>query len=135
MVSSSQETHPGGALGLPAAGVGSVASMAARIGAFLTDLLISFMVAWLFTRPDLPQNWSLLVWATMTVLAVGVFGFTPGHLLFGIRVASTAGSRFVGWWALPRAALVFVIVPPLFTDADSRGLHDRWCRTVVVRTR
>lgn len=109
--------------------------MGARVLAFLVDLALSFGVALLFTRPDLPQNWSLLVWAVMTVLAVGLFGFTPGQALLGIRVARVDGAAFVGLWAIPRTALTFVVVPPLITDADARGLHDRLCRTIVIRSR
>lgn len=129
------QTYPGKRLGLPAAGVGAVASMGARVGAFLIDIGLSALVAFGFTAPDLPQNWSLLIWAGMTVLAVGVFGFTPGHAAMGIRVAPLGGRSIVGLWAVPRTALVFLIVPPLIVDADGRGLHDRLCRTVVVRMR
>jgi len=127
--------HPGQWLNLPATGAGSVASLGARVAAFVIDLVLSFAVAYLFTRPDLPKNWSLLVWAVMTVIAVGTFGFTPGQAMVGIRVASIRMKSFVGLWAVPRTLLTFVIVPPLILDADRRGLHDRLCRTVVIRTR
>jgi uncharacterized RDD family membrane protein YckC len=53
----------------------------------------------------------------------------------GIRVAPLGGSAFVGAWAILRTALVFLVVPPLLTDADGRGLHDRLCRTIVIRMR
>jgi uncharacterized RDD family membrane protein YckC len=109
--------------------------MGSRVLAFLIDLAVSFGVAWLFTRPDLPQNLSLLGWAAMTVVAVGCFGFTPGQAALGIRVAPIYGKVFVGLWAIPRTVLTFVVVPPLLTDADGRGLHDRICRTVVIRYR
>jgi uncharacterized RDD family membrane protein YckC len=127
--------YPGERLALPQTGVGSVASMGVRILAFLIDLAVSFGVAWLFTQPELPRNWSLLVWAAMTVMAVGSFGFTPGQAAVGIRVAPIDGRTFVGLWAVPRTVLTFVIVPPLLQDADGRGLHDRICRTVVIRSR
>ncbi len=126
--------YPGSRLALPASGVGSAAPMGLRVGAFAIDLLLSFLIALLFTRPELPKNWSLLVWVVMTVLAVGLFGSTPGQVICGLRVAPL-GRSFVGLWALPRTALTFLIVPVLMTDVDGRGLHDRWCRTVVVRTR
>jgi uncharacterized RDD family membrane protein YckC len=41
----------------------------------------------------------------------------------------------VGLWAVPRTILVGLLIPPLLQDADGRGLHDRLCRTVVVRAR
>ncbi len=108
--------------------------MGQRVGAFVIDLVLSAGLAWLFTRPDLPKNWALLVWFILTVIPVALFGFTPGQAAFGIRVAPL-GRTLVGWWALPRTVLIFVIVPVLFTDADGRGLHDRVCRTIVVRMR
>jgi uncharacterized RDD family membrane protein YckC len=109
--------------------------MGVRVGAFALDLLFSFLIALLFTRPALPQNWSLLVWAVISIVAVGLFGFTPGQAMCGIRVAPLGGRALVGLWAIPRTALIFVIVPVLLTDVDGRGLHDRFARTVVVRTR
>ncbi len=109
--------------------------MGTRVLAFVIDVVLSGAVALLFTRPALPQNWSLVVWASMTILTVGIFGFTPGQAALGIRVAPLGGGSVVGVWALPRTLLTFVIVPPLIVDADGRGLHDRICRTVVIRYR
>lgn len=135
MSSPDAPAYPGERLALPQTGVSSVASMGSRVLAFLIDLALSFGVAWLFSRPALPQNWSLLVWGAMTVLTVGLFGFTPGQAAVGIRVAPINGRALVGLWAIPRTVLTFVIVPPLLLDADGRGLHDRICRTVVIRSR
>ncbi len=135
MAATQEQQYPGRRLGLPQSGVGSAAGMGVRTAAFALDLALSFLIALLFTRPELPKNWSLLVWAVMTVVAVGSFGFTPGQAISGLRVAPMDGRSLVGPWALPRTALVFLIVPVLITDADGRGLHDRFCRTVVVRTR
>ena len=39
---------------------------------------------------------SLLVWAVMTVLTVGLFGITPGQAALGIRVVPIGGGSFVG---------------------------------------
>lgn len=127
--------YPGSDLGLPRTGPGSVASMARRVAAFALDLAVSFLLALAFTRPALPQNWSLVVWLAMTVLAVGLFGFTPGQAACGIRVAPLGGRALVGLWAIPRTALTFLIVPVLLTNGDGRGVHDRLCRTVVVHSR
>lgn len=142
-VSSSSAPVPGGgsALELPATGVGSAATLGQRVLAFAIDIALSAGVAALFTLPAAPKNWSLVVWAAMTVLSVGLFGFTPGQWLLGIRVAvvgapsSARRAGLVGWWAIPRTALTFLVVPVLLMDANGRGLHDRLCRTVVVRAR
>jgi uncharacterized RDD family membrane protein YckC len=127
--------YPGAWLGLPAAGVGSVASMGARVGGFVIDIVLCALVGWAFTAPDPPQNLSLFIWAGMTVLAVGAFGFTPGQAAVGIRVARIDGRSLIGLWAVPRTALIFLIVPPLVVNEDGRGWHDRVCRTIVVRMR
>ena len=55
--------------------------------------------------------------------------------ILGIRVVPMSGGDFVGLWAIPRTALIFLIVPPLLQNSDGRGLHDRLCRTVVLRYR
>jgi uncharacterized RDD family membrane protein YckC len=130
-----EQVYPGQALGLPDSGVGSVASMGRRIIAFAIDIVLSALVAWLITAPEPPQNTSLLVWAGMTVLTVGIFGITPGQGAVGIRVVPMGGGDFVGLWAIPRTLLIFLIIPPLLVNADGRGLHDRLCRTVVLRLR
>jgi uncharacterized RDD family membrane protein YckC len=114
--------------------------MGARIGAFLIDIVLSALVAWWITAPEAPRNTSLLVWAVMTVLAVGLFGITPGQGALGIRVVPVSPDgapvrSFVGLWAVPRTVLIFLIVPPLLLDANGRGWHDRLCRTVVLRIR
>lgn len=130
-----EQVHRGQGLGLPSEGIGSVASMGRRIGAFLIDIVLSALAAWVITAPEPPQNTSLLVWAVMTVLTVGLFGITPGQAALGIRVVPTGGGSFVGAWAIPRTLLVFLVVPPLLLNSDGRGLHDRLCRTVVLRVR
>ena len=135
MDASEGQSYPGSGLGLPKTGAGSAAGMGVRIGAFVIDLFLSGLIALLFTRPDLPKNWSVLVWAVLTVVAVGLFGSTPGQVVCGLRVAPVGGHALVGLWAIPRTVLIFFVVPPLLTNVDGRGLHDRLCRTVVVRTR
>jgi len=130
-----EQFYPGQGLGLPSSGVGSVASMGRRIGAFVIDIVLSALVAWSITAPEPPQNTSLVVWAAMTVVTVGLFGITPGQAALGCRVVPTGGGSFVGLWAIPRTLLVFLIVPPLLLNADSRGLHDRLCKTIVLRIR
>jgi len=135
MMTGEEEGYPGRRLGLPASGIGSIAPMGVRVGAFSVDLLLSFLIALLFTRPELPRNWSLLVWFLMTVFTVGLFGSSPGQALCGLRVAPLHGQALVGVWAIPRTVLTFLIVPVLITDRDGRGLHDRLCRTVVIRSR
>lgn len=133
-----QQEWPGQLFGAPRTGPGSVASLGQRVAGFLLDALLAAGIAWMFTAPAAPRNWSLVSWAVLTVVGVATFGVTPGHLAMGTRVATLrpAGrSQIVGLWAIPRTVLIALVVPPLVRDADERGLHDRLCRTVVVRTR
>jgi len=113
-----------------------VASSGRRAFAILVDFLLAAGVAGLFTYPDLPRNWSLLAWFAITTIAVAFFGFTPGHALFGLRVARIDGVAMVG---LPRAvlrtALIFPIIPAVIWDSDGRCLHDKATSTVVIRVR
>lgn len=130
-----EQIYPGKGLGLPNTGVGSVASLSRRAAAFGIDILVSALAAWAITAPAGPGNTSLFVWAAMTVLTVALFGITPGQAAVGIRVVPMGGGSFVGLWAIPRTVLIFLIVPPLLQDNNGRGLHDRLCRTIVLRLR
>ncbi|GLZ30751.1 RDD family protein [Lentzea sp. NBRC 105346] len=122
--------------GFPKDGPGSIASIGRRTFAILVDFLLAAGVAGLFTRPELPKNWSLLAWFVITVIAVAFFGFTPGHALFGLRVARIDGSGTVGpLRALVRTVLIFPIIPALVWDSDGRCLHDKAAGTVVIRVR
>jgi uncharacterized RDD family membrane protein YckC len=134
-------SYPGEALGLPQAGVSSVAGFGRRFAALTVDWLLGYLIAALFVNPD-PRvtpgfSWIVMgVWFLLTVVPVAVFGASAGMTALGIRVAALGGATVVG---VPRAALrtllIALVVPPLVRDADGRGWHDRAARTVVVRTR
>jgi uncharacterized RDD family membrane protein YckC len=132
---------PGEHLGLPQHGVGSVASRGKRLVAFLIDLVIAGLVAALFLHPHFRNVASMqqynryagLIWFVLTVLAVGLFGFSPGMGMLGIRVARMDGKGMVGVLrAIPRTVLVGVIIPAVVWDSDLRGLHDKATGTVVL---
>ena len=131
---SAAQSWPGRSLGLPESGVSSVATQGSRFGAFFIDILLAAGAGWAFTAPEPPQNVSLIIWAVMTVLTVGILGFTPGQAIVGIRVAPL-NRTYVGLWAVPRTLLIFLVIPALISNSDGRGLHDRACRTVVIRMR
>lgn len=135
---------PGERLGLPEKGPGAVAGRGARLGAFLLDLVLAGLVTSLFVETDLQrpevmqtfQYWSIVVWFLISVVAVSLFGFTPGKFAFGMRVVRVDGAAMVGpLRAIPRAVLTAIIVPAALVDRNGRGLHDRAVGTVVVRTR
>jgi hypothetical protein len=130
----SQQRVRGASLGLPAEGPGALAGWGARLGAFLIDAVGSALVAGLFTAPHVPGNWSLAVFAAVTVLGLLTFGQTPGMRVLGLRLAHPQqGQRLAPWRAVVRTALLCLLVPALVVDADGRGLHDRLTDTAVVK--
>jgi uncharacterized RDD family membrane protein YckC len=145
-----QSTDQGGSrwagekFGLPESGVGSAASGGARLLGLIVDLVIAALVTAIFLHPSLRdpvamQNfnlWSGGVWAVISVVSAGFFGFTPGMGVVGVRVARLDGGALVGpLRALVRAVLTFVIIPAAVRNADGRSWLDRLTGTVVVRLR
>ena len=56
-----------------------------------------------------------------------------GKRLVGIRVVRPGGGMVGFRWALVRTAILLTVIPPLLTDRDLRGLHDRASDTIVIR--
>ncbi len=139
MTAKSPPDYPGKTLGLPDTGPGSLAPMGRRLAALLIDWLIAYGLALLgvefgvWSTPMLSAV-VLVIWLLLGVAAVRLFGFTPGQLMLGLVVVAVGGRRPVGIGRLVvRGLLIGLVVPPLFTDSDGRGLHDRLTATAVVR--
>jgi len=122
-------SYPGQRFGLPERGPGSVASMPRRLLALLIDWLLSMLVAYWLTHS---QFWTLAVFTVETFVLTATTGFTVGKRLVGIQTVRTGGGPVGFRWALVRTAILLTVVPPLLTDRDLRGLHDRASDTVVV---
>ncbi|OBI96316.1 RDD family protein [Mycobacterium asiaticum] len=139
MAQESTPGYPGEALGLPESGSGSLARMGRRIGALFIDWLIAAGLALLLLAfgaiPDTVLSTAqLLIWVVLGALSVRLFGVTAGQLALGLQVAAVDGRLPIGIGrALGRNLLIFLVVPPLFTDADGRGLQDRLTNTAVLR--
>jgi uncharacterized RDD family membrane protein YckC len=113
-----------------------VASLGSRFGALVVDVVLAALIAYTYTAPNPPLNWSLVPWFLITVIMVSFFGFTPGMLALGIRVVRMDGAAMVGpFRAIPRTVMVGVIIPAAIWDADGRGLHDKAVGTIVLRMR
>jgi uncharacterized RDD family membrane protein YckC len=120
--------------GLPETGPGSIAPAAPRLGAFLVDVVLSSLVAALFTAPELPRNRSLLVFAVLYFGFTVLVGQTPGMRLVRLRVVRTDRPTTVGVWrAAVRTLGVILLIPAVLRDREGRALHDRLTQTVVVR--
>jgi uncharacterized RDD family membrane protein YckC len=124
-------TYPGEDLGLPETGPRSVARMGRRIGALVLDWLLCLLITASFTRHA--QYLTIVVFAAEVWLLTALTGFTVGKRLLGIRVVRLDGKPVGLLWALVRTLLLLTVVPPLVTDSDLRGLHDRAANTVVIR--
>ncbi|SKK58333.1 RDD domain-containing protein [Mycobacteroides abscessus subsp. bolletii] len=132
--------YPGERLGLPESGPGSAAPLSRRLLALLIDWLIAGGLALFFVKGNLLSpslsSAQLLTWLGIGVLAVRLWRFTPGQYMAGLQVAPADGTDSIGIGrAFIRNLLIALIVPPLITDIDGRGLHDRVTRTVVIRVR
>jgi uncharacterized RDD family membrane protein YckC len=137
--------YPGQRLGLPETGPGSIARFGRRTVALLIDWFIAYGLAGLavtvgfisrddFLYTQIGSTTVAVVWLVLGVIAVRLFGFTPGQFALGIRVASVDERQHVGLGrATVRGLLVFLVIPALFTDADYRGLQDQATKTAVVR--
>jgi uncharacterized RDD family membrane protein YckC len=113
--------------------------MGRRLAALMIDWLISYGLAALamafgvFSERMLATA-VLVIWFLLGLVAVRLFGFTPGQLVLGLQVAAVDGHLPVGIGRLAvRGLLVGTVIPALFTDWDGRGLHDRLTGTAVVR--
>jgi uncharacterized RDD family membrane protein YckC len=126
----SEPAYPGQRFGLPEYGPGSVASMPRRVLALFIDWLLCMLIAYWLTRS---QFWTIAVFAVEVYVLTATTGFTVGKRLAGIRTIRTNGGLVGFKWALVRTAILLTAIPPLLTDRDLRGLHDRASDTVVVR--
>jgi hypothetical protein len=131
--------YPGQRLGLPQTGPKSLARMGRRLAALFIDWFIAYglaalaMALGLVTMPMLSTA-VLVIWFVLGAASVRLFGFTPGQLALGLVVVPVDNRLHVGLGrALVRGILIALVVPPLITDADLRGLQDRLTFTAVVR--
>jgi uncharacterized RDD family membrane protein YckC len=132
---------PGQRLGLPQAGVGSVASLGRRIAGTVLDLLIAAGAggvtlladphAGVVTRNLVATGFLLAQWIVLWPTT----GQSIGMRLLRIRLLARDGGPPRLRWTLLRALLVIVPVPwaTAFTlDGDNRGVQDKASGTVVV---
>jgi hypothetical protein len=131
--------YPGQRLGLPQSGPRSAARMGRRIAALFVDWLIGYGLAALAMSLGLVSMASLstavlIVWFALGAVSLRLFGFTPGQFALGLMVVPVDNRQHVGFGrAIVRGVLIAVVIPPLITDADMRGLQDRVTNTAVVK--
>lgn len=104
--------------------------MGRRVLALFVDWLLCTVIA-LYAFHS--QMWTLAVFGAESYLLTALTGFTLGKRILGIRVARLDGKPVGFVWSLLRTILLLAVVPPLVTDQDLRGLHDRAANTIVIR--
>jgi len=127
-------------LGLPESGPGSAAGLGRRIVAFFVDYFASMAVAHLLGGglDPLSNQFRFLTLEVMfaeIVLLTALTGSSFGQRLLGIQIAKLDLTRVDPLRVIARTAMIFLVIPAVVWDRDSRGLHDRAMGTVVVRTR
>jgi RDD family protein len=131
--------YPGQRLGLPPSGPRSLARTGRRIAALFLDWMIAYGLAALAMTTGLVSAATLstavlVIWLVLGAVSVRLFEFSPGQLALGLVVVPTDGRERVGIGrAVARGVLIALVIPPLFTDTDQRGLHDRLTNTAVLR--
>jgi hypothetical protein len=113
--------------------------MGRRTGALFVDWLIAYglsalimSIGWISLQ--VLSTAVLVIWFVIGAASVRLFGFTPGQYALGLIVIPVDNRLHVGLGrALARGLLIALVIPPLFTDTDLRGLHDRLTKTAVVR--
>ena len=127
------EKYPGERFGLPEQGPRSVASMGRRLGALLIDWVLCLIIARAFLHGSSAPVLTLAIFGAEVYVLTALTGFTVGKRVLGIRVARLDGKPVGLLWALVRTLLLLTVIPPLVSDRDLRGLHDRAANTIVLR--
>ena len=125
-----RSSYPGEKFGLPKDGPRSVASMARRLGALLIDWFACMLISLALFHS---QYLTLAIFAVQDYLLTALTGLTLGKRLVRIRVVRLDGKPVGFFWSLVRTLLLLTVIPPLVTDRDLRGLHDRAANTIVIR--
>jgi hypothetical protein len=133
------QDYRGQRLGLPEEGSGSLAPWGRRLGALVVDWFASVLIVRL-VFPGIPYGTPESSLATLGVFLVELTlltwltGSSFGQRLFGIGVRRLEDGGPPGpLRSFARSLMVCLLVPPLVWDRDSRGLHDRSTRLVLVR--
>jgi uncharacterized RDD family membrane protein YckC len=105
--------------------------MGRRLVALFIDWILSMLIGLAIFHS---RGWTTLaIFAAEDYLLTALTGFTVGKRLLGIRVGRLDGKPVGLLWALVRTLILLTVVPPLVTDRDLRGLHDKAANTIVIR--
>ncbi|WP_163544317.1 RDD family protein [Occultella kanbiaonis] len=128
---------PAGTQGTTGAGTpdGAASVANAPLGRRLVALAIDWGIASVIGYAFLDNHplATLGLFALMTYLLVATLGFTIGHRLLGIGVRGLEGGPAGPVRAAVRTVVLCLVLPPVITGPDGRGLHDIWAKTRIIR--
>ena len=127
-------------LGLPEIGPGSVAGLGRRIAAFFLDYFASMAIAHLIGQDMDPLSnqfrvLTLEIMFAQIVMLTALTGSSFGQRLLGMQVSRLDLTRVDVLRVIARTLMIFLVIPAVVWDRDTRGLHDKALGTIVVRTR
>lgn len=125
-----KEYWPGKKFGLPDSGPRSTPSYLRRVGALAVDWALVVVISWLFF--DYNTLATITIFVSMSAVIALLTAGTPGHLVFGIRIAPIRGGALGIIQPLIRPLLIALVLPALLSDEDMRGAHDRLVGTILV---
>ncbi len=125
------ETYPGERLGLPREGRGSIARLGRRIGALVIDYGAAYLISGFWGWDPLAI---LAIFTIIQIVFIPTLQGSPGHRLFGLRMARVDGAWVGLWRPIVRSLLLVFVIPAVIWDADQRGLHDKAAGTILVRS-
>ena len=116
------------------------ASLSRRLAALFLDWMVAtFSTAMfypLFASSLEPSLARLGVFVLEVGLLTALTGASIGQRILGIRVVSYPDQLFITpGAAFLRTFLLVLVIPPLVQDEESRGLHERFTKSQVVKVR
>ena len=76
---------------------------------------------------------TLAVFTSEVVILTWLMGASFGQKLVGLRIIAMDGKNVKLIQAIVRTFFIVLVFPPLLTDKDNRGLHDKIARTKIIK--
>ena len=116
------------------------ASLGRRLAALSLDWVVATFATGLifpiFASSLAPSLTRLVIFVIEVSVLTALTGASIGQRVMGIRVVSYPEQYFIiPSKAFLRTVLIALVVPPLVIDSESRGLHDRFTKSQVVKVR
>jgi len=114
------------------------ASMGRRLAALMIDWVVATFTTGLlfpiFASSLAPSLTRLVIFVLEVGLMTALTGASIGQRILGVRVVTYPEQYFlIPSKAFLRTLLIALVIPALVIDSESRGLHDRFTKSQVVK--